>query len=89
MRWRAEAFHGRVMTACVEVKVDDVGLNQAYIALPYGYYTPPDRSLRQPDMLDHTCGPFETIDAAFEAAFCDCRRCILQDVTRERGTQPD
>jgi len=76
------------MTAFVEVNVDDAGLNQAYIALPYGYYTPPYRSLRQPDMLDHARGPFESVDAAFEAAFRDCRRCILQDVTRERDTQP-
>lgn len=89
MRWRAEVFYGRVMTAAVQLKVNDAGLNQAYIALPYGYYTPPHGSLRQPEILGHDCGPFESVDAAFAAAFCDCRHCILQDMSRERSNRYD
>lgn len=89
MRWRSETFHGRVMTAAVQVSVDDAGLKHAYIAIPYGYYTPPHGSLRQPEMLDHDCGPFESVDAAFAAAFRDCRRCILQDMGRERSAWSD
>ncbi|QBR00483.1 hypothetical protein [Paraburkholderia pallida] len=83
MRWRTEVFRGRVMTACIDETIDEAGLMQVYITRPYGYYTPPHGSLRQPDIQGHSCGPFTSVYAAYAAAFNDCRRCILQDVTRE------
>lgn len=76
METRLDTFNGWQMRAAVESRLTSKGEAKYYIVEPATYSEYSRNTPRTEAEAHGKCGPFDSSDAAFDAAFKSCRQAI-------------